>query len=174
MHKKWKWLAWRWEKLKTRALLGQHHVVSVSIIYQRSSAYQTQRRRKWSGASSLPSVPMFVAISRFYPVGLSPQMVGECACTCVCVCVWMCVDGMSLKCALRWPIHTHTHTHTHISAHTYTHTHARAQPFEDREPTGLKLKMDITPLSFTSSRSAHILPWTGISLSTRSQTAPAA
>ena len=103
---------------------------------QRSSAYQTQRRRKWSGASPLPSVPMLVAISSLCPVSLSPQIVRECACTrlcvCVCVCVWM---------EWVWSVHyvgifTHTRTHqfectqTHISAHTHTHTHTHTNKYK--------------------------------------------
>ena len=45
---------------------------------------------------------------------------------CVCVCVY----GMSLKCALRWPIHTHQCTHTHYGTHTHTpvYTHILVPP----------------------------------------------
>ena len=46
--------------------------------------------------------------------------------------------------------HTHTHTHTHKRTHTHTHTHTQTPTythvhhyFEDCEPTGLKLKVEI-------------------------------
>ena len=54
-----------------------------------------------------------------------PQMV----CVCVCVCV---VDGMNLKYALRWHIHIYQFI-------PYTRI---LKPFQDSEPTGLKV--DIT------------------------------
>ena len=42
--------------------------------------------------------------------------------------------------------HTRTHTHTRARAHTHTHTHTHIHiPFEDREPTGLKV--DIAPVN---------------------------
>ena len=43
--------------------------------------------------------------------------------------------------------HTHTHTHTHTVTHTHIHTVAHThKPFEDREPTGLKV--DIAGISY--------------------------
>ena len=36
--------------------------------------------------------------------------------------------------------HTHTHRNTHKHTHTHTHTHTHIlKPFEDLEPTGLKV-----------------------------------
>ena len=56
--------------------------------------------------------------------------VRACVSVCVCVCVCVCVR----VCAQVHPVHTHARTHTR------TRTHARILiPFEDREPTGLKM-----------------------------------
>ena len=52
-----------------------------------------------------------------------------CVCVCVCVRVCVCVDGVNLKCALRWLIHISVHSVlcqcilTSTSTHTHTHTH---------------------------------------------------
>ena len=54
----------------------------------------------------------------------------------MCVCVCVCVDGMNLKYALRWHIRTSVLS---VLCHTsYTRTHI-LKPFEDSEPTGLKV-----------------------------------
>ena len=67
-----------------------------------------------------------------------------CVCVCVCVCVFVCVrarvsacvDGMNLKYALRWHIHIDQFILCYTQAHAHTHI---LKPFEDREPTGLKV-----------------------------------
>ena len=63
-----------------------------------------------------------------------PQLVWECVHVYVCVCV----DGMNLKCALRW----HVHISSFCTLPVYTHT-CILIPFEDCELT--ELKVDIAP-----------------------------
>ena len=67
-----------------------------------------------------------------------------CVCVCVCVGVYVCVrvDGMNFKYALR--CHTHTSVHS-VLCQCYTQARAHT-PFEDSEPTGLKV--DIALESF--------------------------
>ena len=53
------------------------------------------------------------------------------------MCVCVCVDGMNLKYALRWHIHVYRFIPCYASA---IHKHTRIlKPFEDSEPTGLKV-----------------------------------
>ena len=71
-------------------------------------------------------------MSTFSPVG-SQSSNGMRMCVCVCM------DKMNLKYALRWHIHISVHS---VLCQCYTHkrTHTRIfKPFEDSEPTGLKV-----------------------------------
>ena len=51
------------------------------------------------------------------------------------MCVCVCVDGMNLKAALRWHIHKSVHS---VLRQCYTQAHT-LKPFEESEPTGLKV-----------------------------------
>ena len=60
---------------------------------------------------------------------------------CVCVCVCVCVDEMNMKYALLWYIHRSVHS---VLCQCYTHKHMHTRilkPFEDSEPTGLKVDL---------------------------------
>ena len=87
-------------------------------------------------------------MSTFNPIG-SWSSDGMRMCVCVCVCVracvracvhaCVCVDRMNLKYAVRWHIHISVHSvlcQHYTQAHAYTHI---LKPFEDSEPTGLKV-----------------------------------
>ena len=53
------------------------------------------------------------------------------------VCVCVCVDGMNVKHALRGHIHVSVHS---VLCQCHKHTHTRIlKPFEDNQPTGLKV-----------------------------------
>ena len=60
---------------------------------------------------------------------------GMCVSQCVCVRVCECVDGMNLTYTLRWQIHVLVHS----MLYTSTCTQRILRPFEDSEPTGLKV-----------------------------------
>ena len=81
------------------------------------------------------------AVSTFSPVNSKSSKsngMGECVCVCVdvcvCMCMYTCVYRINLKYALCW--------HVHVSVHSICQYYAQAhilKPFEDSEPTGLKL-----------------------------------
>ena len=50
----------------------------------------------------------------------------------------VCVDGMNLKYALCWHINISVHPYYASAIHKHTHTRI-LKPFEDSEPTGLKV-----------------------------------
>ena len=72
-----------------------------------------------------------------------PQMVGECVCVCLnvrwgCGCVH--VDGMNLKYVVHWHIHISSfRTMSVLYTSQHTQMHPKKTPFEDSEPTELKV-----------------------------------
>ena len=65
-----------------------------------------------------------LAISIFSPVSSqSPNGIRMCVCVCVRTHTCACVDGMNLKCALRWHTHRPFHSMRSQCIHTSTHKH---------------------------------------------------
>ena len=54
------------------------------------------------------------------------------------------MDGMNLKCALRWHIHIIISSFRAMQVLRHKHTHTRIlKPFENSEPTGLKVDIAV-------------------------------
>ena len=75
----------------------------------------------------------------------------------MCVGVGVCVDRMNLKYALCWHTHTYQFIPYYASA-IHKHTHTRIlKPFEDSEPTGLKVDIASRFVSVRCYAHAHIM-----------------
>ena len=78
-----------------------------------------------------------------------PQMVWECVCVCVCVCVCG-RNELEVCTTLAYP---HISSFRTILVFTHKHTRSRIlKPFEDSEPTGLKVDIARTSLCYAAQR----------------------